>query len=114
MSNFKHKITIYLPILFALVLIFGIIIGIRLVPRDTVKGNIFSVDFSKYSKVGDVLRHIKRDWVDTVNLEKLEEDAIIEILENLDPHSQYISANEFDQANEYLEGKLFKSEDCCC
>ncbi len=54
-------------------------------PRDTVKGNIFSVDFSKYSKVGDVLRHIKRDWVDTVNLEKLEEDAIIEILENLDP-----------------------------
>jgi len=64
------------------------------VPRDTVKGNIFSVDFSKYSKVGDVLRHIKRDWVDTVNLEKLEEDAIIEILENLDPHSQYISANE--------------------
>jgi carboxyl-terminal processing protease len=106
MSNFKHKITIYLPILFALVLIFGIIIGIRLVPRDTVKGNIFSVDFSKYSKVGDVLRHIKRDWVDTVNLEKLEEDAIIEILENLDPHSQYISANEFDQANEYLEGNF--------
>ena len=105
MSNFKHKITIYLPILFALVLIFGIIIGIRLVPRDTVKGNIFSVDFSKYSKVGDVLRHIKRDWVDTVNLEKLE-DAIIEILENLDPHSQYISANEFDQANEYLEGNF--------
>jgi len=80
--------------------------GIRLVPRDTVKGNIFSVDFSKYSKVGDVLRHIKRDWVDTVNLEKLEEDAIIEILENLDPHSQYISANEFDQANEYLEGNF--------
>jgi carboxyl-terminal processing protease len=106
MSNFKHKITIYLPILFALVLIFGIIIGIRLVPRDTVKGNIFSVDFSKYSKVGDVLRHIKRDWVDTFNLEKLEEDAIIEILENLDPHSQYISANEFDQANEYLEGNF--------
>ena len=106
MSNFKHKITIYLPILFALVLIFGIIIGIRLVPRDTVKGNIFSVDFSKYSKVGDVLRHIKRDWVDTVNLEKLEEDAIIEILENLDPHSQYISANEFDQANEDLEGNF--------
>ena len=106
MSNFKHKITIYLPILFALVLIFGIIIGIQLVPRDTVKGNIFSVDFSKYSKVGDVLRHIKRDWVDTVNLEKLEEDAIIEILENLDPHSQYISANEFDQANEYLEGNF--------
>lgn len=106
MSNFKHKITIYLPILFALVLFFGIIIGIRLVPRDTVKGNIFSVDFSKYSKVGDVLRHIKRDWVDTVNLEKLEEDAIIEILENLDPHSQYISANEFDQANEYLEGNF--------
>ncbi|HPX34989.1 MAG TPA: S41 family peptidase [Bacteroidales bacterium] len=106
MSNFKHKITIYLPILFALVLIFGIIIGIGLVPRDTVKGNIFSVDFSKYSKVGDVLRHIKRDWVDTVNLEKLEEDAIIEILENLDPHSQYISANEFDQANEYLEGNF--------
>lgn len=106
MSQFKYKITIYLPILFALVLIFGIVIGIRLSPRDADRGNIFSVDFSKYSKIGDVLGYIMRDWVDTVNAETLEEDAIVQILEKLDPHSQYIPAKEFEQVNEYLEGNF--------
>ncbi len=106
MSQFKHKITIYLPIVFALVLILGIVIGIRLAPQEVNRGNIFSVDFSKYSKIGDVLGYITRDWVDTVNVETLEEDAIVQVLEKLDPHSQYIPAKEFEQVNEYLEGNF--------
>ncbi|MBE0637118.1 MAG: S41 family peptidase [Bacteroidales bacterium] len=106
MSNFRYKITIYLPLLFAIVLMGGILLGIRLAPRQTNRGNIFSVDLSKYSKVSDVLGYIMRDWVDTVNLESLEDDAIIQILENLDPHSQYIPASEFNEVNEHLEGNF--------
>lgn len=106
MANYKNKITIYLPLLFALVLMGGILIGIRLAPKQSPHGNLFSLDFSKYTKVSDVLGHINRDWVDTVNMEALEDDAIVQILEHLDPHSQYIAASEFDQVNEHLEGNF--------
>lgn len=106
MGNYKHKITIYLPLLFALVLIAGILIGARLIPQDSKRSNIFSVDFSKYSKVSDVLGYIVRDWVDTTNLEMLEDDAIVHILENLDPHSQYIPASHFDEVASHLEGNF--------
>lgn len=106
MSNYKHKITIYLPFLFAIVLVGGILIGVRLVPKQANRSNIFSVDFSQYSKVSDVLGYITRDWVDTVNTDGLEEDAIVHILDNLDPHSQYIPASQFDEVNEHLEGNF--------
>jgi len=106
MANFKHKITIYLPLLFAIILMAGILLGIRLAPKQSQQGNIFSMNFSEYSKVSDVLGYISRDWVDTVNIDKLEEDAIVQLLENLDPHSQYIPASEFEEVNEQLEGNF--------
>jgi carboxyl-terminal processing protease len=106
MGNYKYKITIYLPLLFALVLAGGILIGARLMPATSERSNIFSVDFSKYSKVSDVLGYIVRDWVDTANLEMLEDDAIEHILENLDPHSQYIPATQFDEVASHLEGNF--------
>jgi carboxyl-terminal processing protease len=106
MANYKHKITIYLPLLFSLVLIAGILIGVRLLPKAEQRSKIFSVDFSKYSKVSDVLGYIMRDWVDTVNLQSLEDDAIVNILNNLDPHSQYIPAAQFDEVAAHLEGNF--------
>lgn len=106
MANYKYKITIYLPLLFSLVLIAGILIGVRLLPESEQRSKIFSVDFSKYSKVSDVMGYIMRDWVDTVNLQSLEDDAIEHVLKNLDPHSQYISAAQFDEVNAHLEGNF--------
>ncbi len=46
-------------------------------------------------------------YVDTVNLQKLTEDAIVQVLADLDPHSVYISKEEVDEANEPLEGGFF-------
>ncbi len=106
MANYKYKITIYLPLLFSLVLIAGILIGGRLLPKSEQRSKIFSVDFSKYSKVSDVMGYIMRDWVDTVNLQSLEDDAIVHILKNLDPHSQYIPAAQFDEVAAHLEGNF--------
>lgn len=106
MANYKHKITIYLPLLFSLALIAGILIGVQLLPKAEQRSKIFSVDFSKYSKVSDVLGYIMRDWVDTVNLQSLEDDAIVNILKNLDPHSQYIPAAQFDEVAAHLEGNF--------
>jgi carboxyl-terminal processing protease len=106
MNNFKYKITVYLPILFALVLIVGILLGIRLNPGTGAKSNMFSVDLSKYNKLSDIVSFIEHDYVDTVDIEKIEDETIVEVLKNLDPHSQYIPASQFDEVSEHLEGNF--------
>ena len=46
-------------------------------------------------------------YVDTVNLQKLTEDAIVKVLADLDPHSVYISKEEVEEMNEPLDGGFF-------
>lgn len=106
MSKFKHKITVYLPLLFAIVLIAGIFIGLRLAPRGSTGSPIYSVNISDYNKLSDIMNLIERDYVDTVDIEEQQEEAIGHILENLDPHSQYIAARDLEQVNEHLEGNF--------
>ena len=45
-------------------------------------------------------------YVDTINDEKLVEDAIVGMLNKLDPHSQYISKEEVARMNEPLDGSF--------
>jgi len=106
MNRFKHKITLYLPVLFALVLIGGILLGIRIAPKSSANSKIFSVDLSSYNKLSDILSFIQRDYVDTISIESVKDNAIVNILDNLDPHSQYIPATDLDAVNEHLEGNF--------
>ena len=57
-------------------------------------------------KFGRTLSLIDAFYVDTVNLDKLTEKAIIEVLKNLDPHSTYISAKDVKDMNEPLNGNF--------
>jgi carboxyl-terminal processing protease len=106
MNHFKHKITVYLPLLFALVLLAGIMLGMRLTPGSSGDQRIFSIDLSGYDKVSDIISFIAHDYVDTVNVDEIQDEAIVELLKNLDPHSQYIPASEFDEVNEPLKGNF--------
>ena len=54
-----------------------------------------------------LMQMIDAVYVDTVDLAKLTEDAIIKVLADLDPHSVYISREEVEEANEPLEGGFF-------
>mgnify|MGYP000996235284 CR=1 FL=1 len=54
----------------------------------------------QYYKLNQTVYAIKELYVDTVNDTKLVEYAISGILENLDPHSVYIPAQEVQRANE--------------
>lgn len=58
----------------------------------------------KYQRV---MALIDAFYVDTVNLQRLTEDAIVKVLADLDPHSVYISKEEVDEMNEPLEGGFF-------
>lgn len=57
-------------------------------------------------KFGRLLRLLDGYYVDTVNVEKLTEDAIVKVLSELDPHSVYISREEVEEMNEPLKGNF--------
>lgn len=101
----RPKFYVYLPIVFALILILGIIIGRTL--NTPTKFGVISVDgTNKYNKVDEILRYIHNQYVDTVNDGKLVEQTINALLQNLDPHSIYITAEELKSSNEPLQGNF--------
>jgi carboxyl-terminal processing protease len=57
-------------------------------------------------KFGKVLEWIDKYYVDSVNQEKLVENAITAILKDLDPHSSYLTREEVAQLNEPLQGNF--------
>ncbi len=57
-------------------------------------------------KFARTLEYVKRFYVDSVNSGKLVEDAIINMLEELDPHSSYMTAEEVKEMNEPLQGNF--------
>jgi len=58
------------------------------------------------AKIAQVLDLIERQYVDTVEQKALVEEVLQDILQRLDPHSYYISAEELGAAQEPLEGSF--------
>jgi carboxyl-terminal processing protease len=125
MKIFKNRNqAIYLPILFAAVMIAGIFMGnlfssLRvksIVNNELQRHSInnrglfgaasgFSIT-PKNNKINSALYYILNDYVDTVSSERISESAIPAMLENLDPHSVYIPAQDFQKYNEPLTGNF--------
>ena len=57
-------------------------------------------------KFDDVLSLLKTRYVDTVNMNVLVEDAIKGMMKDLDPHSEYYTAEEYEKMNEPLQGNF--------
>lgn len=95
---------IILPLVAALALAAGIVIGIWLPDRNSAPQQTgFRV---KSDKINSILNIIEADYVDTVNRAELVEAAIPAILKKLDPHSVYIPAKDLQRANEPLQGNF--------
>jgi len=101
---------IWLPFLFSLVLVVGILLGMRmdaLLPAMVVEaGSQAPVSLKDQSKIEELLRYIEAKYVDEVNREELIDEAIESVLDQLDPHSNYIPADELQSINEQLDGKF--------
>jgi carboxyl-terminal processing protease len=61
---------------------------------------------SKSDKLQDAIQYIMHEYVDTLNKDNLEEDAIVSLLEQLDPHSSYIPAQDLKSVSEQLQGNF--------
>lgn len=94
-----RRTTIYFPLALAIVLAAGIYIGTKL-NGGTVTGN------DPYLKIRTVLNDIQTNYVDTVNAKQLTEKTITSMLQSLDPHSDYFSADQAKAMSEPLEGNF--------
>ena len=57
-------------------------------------------------KLATTLYLIENFYVDTANIDKVTENAIVAALKELDPHSAYISKKDVEKANEPLVGSF--------
>ena len=69
-------------------------------------GNSAQVLSDESLKFSQVLNWIDKYYVDSVNKAELVENAIIEMLQSLDPHSTYLNKDEVKQMNEPLQGNF--------
>ena len=110
-TKIPRKLNIWLPLLFALVLVAGMLIGTKLRPAPkgvSVANPNAEVPVSAMGqgKIEELIRYIEARYVDDVDRETLVQEAINEILSKLDPHSNYISAEDLKGVNESLEGEF--------
>jgi carboxyl-terminal processing protease len=104
----NRRLLIYLPIAFALVLIAGVFLGTKLYRVAMLNNSSFlNLRGEKSSGIlNDVINYVGQDYVDSISKEKLQESAIKGMLESLDPHSMFIAASEFKEANDPLQGNF--------
>lgn len=102
MSNNNSKSQIRLPIIVALAVVGGMLIGANM-SNNTSSGRGLAKSMTKFR---EIVNYIERNYVDEVETDKLVEDAISTMLENLDPHSVYIPAEDLVYSAAELEGNF--------
>jgi carboxyl-terminal processing protease len=97
------KLQVWLPLLFAIVMMVGMVIGFRL------RGNLRPTGFfltRQQTPVQEVMDLISMKYVDSVPSDSLNDDAIDGMLTHLDPHSVFIPAVDLSEVNEDLQGNF--------
>jgi len=61
--------------------------------------------FTKFSELDEVLFYVKDKYVDSVNIDELEDEAIVETLKELDPHSVYLNKEVLAREMEQMDGE---------
>lgn len=106
-----NKNKIYIPIALSVAIVIGIVIGYGLSMHST-KALVQTIgrsmpDMKKSDhKAAELLDIIDYAYVDTIDMDKVNEAVVVTALDQLDPHSTYISKEDLEAANEQLEGSF--------
>lgn len=109
MSNVpESKYNIMLPLLLACTLAIGVMIGFKIGGNQNQSRLISGFD-GKYNyhptgRVEELLRFIESKYVDSIDVDTLLDDAVYALIQNLDPHSEYLTPSEVEEINNQMEG----------
>ena len=93
-----------MPLIIAISVVTGILIGTFYAKRFA--GNTLGIINGSSNKLNALLRVVEDQYVDTVNMTEVVEEAMPQILAELDPHSTYIPAQRLEEVNSELEGSF--------
>lgn len=100
----NKKLQVWLPLLFAIVMIIGMFFGSKL--NDQINGQSSLFKTARRSSLQEALDLIRLKYVDSVRLDTLQANAIQDMMNELDPHSIYIPATKLEEVNEDLGGRF--------
>ena len=101
MSSNKNRL---MPFPLAICLVAGILIGTFY--TNHFSGNKLGIINTSSNKLNALLHIIDEQYVDTVSMFNLVEEAMPQILAELDPHSSYIPAKDLEAVNSDLKGSF--------
>lgn len=106
----EKKINIWLPFLLSMMMVGGMLVGSNLNQKEPVTKIVIENQEGQSSigqgRIEELIRYIEAKYVDKIESEDLVEEAIVALLEDLDPHSVYMSAEQVKEADEQLEGSF--------
>ena len=108
-----RPLTIWTPFLLSLVMVTGMVIGRKMEQNvDRQDKTEVEEDVPRLIKargknrVEEILNYLEAKYVDELDRTELEEQAIVAILKDLDPHTVYLNTEVLQRANEDLEGSF--------
>lgn len=100
----NKKWQVWLPLVFSLVMISGMFFGFKLHQQTGSAKGFFKRD--KRSSLQEAMDLIKTRYVDSIGMDSLQDGAMQEMMNQLDPHSVYIPASDLSYANEDIVGNF--------
>ena len=93
------------PVFLALAAAFGVLLGI--VIARTNDANVTFVNKGENNNLVDkVFYLLQNEYVDTVNIDKLQVEAVNTVIDKMDPHSEYFEPEVLEEVNEDLQGSF--------
>ena len=106
----SRRVKIWQPLAFAVVLLTGMLLGIRLqnevplLPTPITESGV--VTDVQPEKIEEIIRFIEARYVDKVDRKELMDKVINGIIKELDPHSVYLTKEEVQKSSEELNGNF--------
>ena len=107
MEKKYSKYEIWQPFILASMVAIGMIIGQKMDNDEFSMLKPIKVDDSATGPIGrveEIVRFIETKYVDSLNSEEILENAVSDIIEDLDPHSLYLSPKQLSSITEQMEG----------
>ncbi len=106
-ENYK----IFQPLLLAVCIAIGMMLGYKM--NENVEGPLFGMsdapegNYQMVGRVEELLRFVENKYVDTVDSEALVDEAVMAMMDKLDPHSSYMSAQDVAEAADDMNGRYY-------
>ncbi|MFA6807141.1 MAG: S41 family peptidase [Bacteroidales bacterium] len=93
------------PLIVAVSLIIGIVLGYFILPKEGTQTNFLSPSKTALAqKFAYIIDLIDSEYVDEVDIDSISDNFILTFLQQLDPHTTYLTAEQFKIEQESLKG----------